>query len=558
MIHGRITLSLAVSLATTLATSLYVGSAVAKVPESVPGEYVLKLKPQAQLASLVGTKSLNILSGRLGAEVKSVIAENNIVVVRRPAIETTVSAVKTLMQNPLVEVAEPNFIYRVNKTSNDPLFEKLWGMKNTGQKDSSNSPGVAGVDVDIEKAWDIETGSEKTLIAVIDTGIDYNHPDLKANAWTNEAELNGATGVDDDGNGYIDDIHGYSFADELGNNPDPMDDHGHGSHCAGTIGARGDDGAGIVGVNWQTKIMGIKFLGADGSGTLEGAIRSIDYATKMGAKILSNSWGGGGYSQTLKEAIERSNAAGALFVAAAGNDGANNDEEDAHYPSNYDVANVLSVAAIDNKGQLAYFSNYGKKRVHVAAPGVNVFSSLPGGEYASWSGTSMATPHVSGVAGLVWSHEPELTGVQVKERIIKTARPLEGVRKKVASNGLVNGFNALTNTQAPPDANDPALWASRSMTVSSPHPYPADFKEVYEIKVDGAKEFALYFDKFNTEKGYDKVTLYDSNGAKIGEMSGNNDDSFSPVIQGSYVKMVFEADGSIQKEGFDLTRVHFR
>ncbi len=561
MIHGRIKARNHFTNLIFFATAMTAIGVQAKPAESVPGEYVVKLKDQVSATSfaydLIDKKAFTTLGNKLGAQVKSSIPEDNIVVVRRPMIETESSAIKILMQNPMVEVAEPNYIYHAERTPNDPLLGNLWGMKNTGQMDSSNSAGVAGVDIGVEKAWDIETGSKDVIIAVIDTGVDYNHPDLKDNIWTNQAELNGKPGVDDDANGYVDDIHGFSFADATGKVTDNMDDHGHGSHCSGTIGARGNDGAGIVGVNWNTRIMGVKFLGADGGGTLEGAIKAIDYATKMGAKVLSNSWGGGSYSETLKQAIERAHAAGAIFIAAAGNEADNNDQGE-HYPANYNVPNVLSVAAIDNKGELASFSNYGKKRVHLAAPGVNIYSSLPGGKYESWSGTSMATPHVSGMAGLLLSHEPNLTNVQIKERLVATVQPLASLRGKVISGGLANAYNALTNVQAPPDPNDPARWASQTLAISSAHPYKSKTKEEYVVEVAGANEMALYFSKFDTEKSYDKVSMFDKAGNKIGEMSGTNDDSYSPTISGSYVKIVFESDDSVEKNGFDLTKVFFR
>lgn len=527
-------------------------SAFAKEPEAIPGEYLVKMK-----ASTMSRGTIASLNNMLGVTVKSTMPEQGIVVVKMPVIQTQVSAVQMLSQNPYVEIVEPNFIYRAVRTPNDPLLGNLWGMRNAGQADSSNSAGVAGVDIDAERAWDIETGSDNVVVAVIDTGVDWNHPDLAANSWINTAEANGTAGVDDDGNGFVDDIHGMNFTQAGTPNANPLDDHGHGSHCSGTIGARGDDGKGIVGVAWNTKIMALKFLGADGSGSLEGAIKAIDYATKMGANIMSNSWGGGGMSQLMKEAIERANAKGILFVAAAGNDGANNDTSP-HYPSNYDVPNVLSVAAIDNKGNLASFSNYGRRTVHVGAPGVNIYSSTHGGRYDSWSGTSMATPHVSGVAALLISHEPNLTAVEVKQRLMATTKPLRGLKNKVASNGLTNAYNALTNTIAPPDMNDPALWAKQDVSFSTPHPYTKKAEITFEVNVPGATEISLYFSKFDTERGYDKLTFFDRNGVKIGEMHGANDDTFSDVIKGDYVKIVFKSDDSVEKYGFDLTKVAYR
>lgn len=521
----------------------------AKEAEYIPGEYIVKIKP------MFNTMSARTLSQTLKSYVKSSIPEGNLVVVQRPVFELANSAMKTLSENPYVEYVEPNYIYRAEKTPNDPDFGKLWGLKNVGQSDGKQT-GVAGVDIDVEKAWDITTGSDDVLVAVIDTGMDYNHSDLKDVVYTNQAEANGKDGVDDDNNGYVDDVHGMNFVTDNKPTGNPLDDHGHGSHCSGTIGARGNDGKGIVGVNWNVKILPVKFLSKDGGGSLEGAIKAIDYATKMKARIMSNSWGGGGESQALKEAIQRAHAAGALFVAAAGNDSANNDS-DPHYPSNYNVPNVLSVAALDNKGNLASFSNYGKKTVHVAAPGVNIYSSTVGG-YDSWSGTSMATPHVSGVAALLAAAEPNLTNLELKARLMGTVKPMGTMKARVSSGGLVNAYLALTNQVAPPDMNDPSNWATQTANYSTPHPYGKAEKKEFEIRVAGAKEFALYFSKFDTERGYDLVKFYDANGKQVAVMSGSNDDTFSQVFSGDYVKVVFTADDTVNKYGFDITKIAFR
>ncbi|KYG60804.1 subtilase [Bdellovibrio bacteriovorus] len=526
-------------------------NAFAAPAESVPGEYIVKLKDSVSAKS-----SINVLSAQLGSYVKDTIPGQNIVVIKRPVFEIQSNVVKSLSENPIVDIVEPNYIYRINKTPNDPMLGQLWGLKNSGQQDSERRAGIAGVDIGAEQAWDITTGSKDVVVAVIDTGVDYNHPDLVGNMWTNEAEANGKPGVDDDGNGIVDDIHGANFVNANAPTGNPLDDHGHGSHCSGTIGGTGDDGKGIVGVAWNVRIMGIKFLSASGSGSLDGALKGIDYATKMGAKIMSNSWGGGGYSETLKQAIERSNAAGALFVAAAGNESNNNDASPT-YPATYDVPNVLSVAAVDNRGQIASFSNYGKTKVHVGAPGVNIVSSITGGKYDSWSGTSMATPHVSGMAVLLASNEPNLTALEMKERIIATSKPIAGLRGK-SKGGMVNAYAMLTNTLPAPDPNDPINWQTVPVNISSAHPYKEKTKEEFEVRVPGAKQIALYFSKFDTERDYDKVEFFDANGKKVADMSGKNDDSFSTTIDGEYVKIVFTSDDSVQRYGFDITKAAYR
>lgn len=544
-LSGRVQIFLA---ATTIALTTSANAKVQQI-DAVPGEYIVRLKPNMM------EMSSGTLSKSLGSYVKSHISSQNIVVVKRPVFETTYSAVKTLAQNALVDVAEPNYIYKASRLSDDPMMEQLWGLKNIGQKDSSGKVGTAGVDVGIEQAWDIATGSDKMVVAVIDTGVDFNHPDLKDNLWANETELNGQAGVDDDNNGVIDDVHGFNAITGKG---DAMDDQGHGSHCSGTIGAKGNDGKGIVGVNWNVKIMAVKFLDRNGSGTLENALKAIDYATKMGAKVMSNSWGGGGFSQTLFDSIKRSNDAGAIFIAAAGNDSNNNDSNPS-YPASYDIANVISVAAINNQGAIASFSNYGKRTVHIGAPGVNIYSST-GGAYQSWSGTSMATPHVSGVAALVWSNEPNLTAIELKQRLLQTARPISGLKGKTKTGGLVNAFLALTNKTPEPDLNDPANWQSKGLDteLASASPYLKNTLQVQEVKFDGVKEFSLYFEKFDTEATYDTLQLIDAAGTVIQTLSGNNDDSFSAVVTGSYVKLIFKSDASVEKTGWKVTKVAYR
>lgn len=515
--------------------------------ESVPGEYVVKLKPGMM------RMSTQALSTQLNGFVTQKISGQNIVVVKKAVFQTNDSAVKSLNENPMVEIAEPNYIYKINKAPSDPMYSQTWGLGNIGQADPKNQVGVAGIDINAERAWEIQTGTREKIIAIIDTGIDWTHPDLVDNMWTNDAEKNGTAGVDDDNNGVVDDIYGYNAITGTGN---AKDDQGHGSHCAGTIGARANNGIGVAGVNWNVRMMAVKFLDAGGSGSLADAIKAIDYATKMGANVMSNSWGGGGFSQTLLDSIQRSNDAGAIFIAAAGNEYNNNDNSPT-YPSTYQVANVMSVAAIDNRGAKADFSNYGKKTVHLGAPGVNVMSTT-GGKYASFSGTSMATPHVAGVAALLWANEPNLTAAEVKARLVATVRPLASMKGKTRTGGMVDAYGALTNTQAPPDANDPSNWATVAMNYASASPYKPNTNETYEVSVPGAKEFAIYFEKFNVESGYDFVTIYDSKGAVVQKMTGSSDESFSMTITGDSARIVFTSDKSVEKSGWTITKAAYR
>lgn len=520
--------------------------------ESVPGEFVVQLKPSA---SFTGFEKQAL---GLGVKVVENIREDLVLV--RAAGESfragAVSAQKfaaRLSTLAMVEVAEPNYIYRAVKLPNDPDLQKLWGLKNSGAADSAGARGLAGIDVGAESAWEITTGSKSVIVAVIDTGIDFGHPDLKAQAWVNEKEKNGKAGVDDDGNGYVDDVNGFNFA---GNKGDSTDDNGHGSHCAGTIGAKGDDGKGLVGVNWDVSMMAVKFLDKSGSGTLANAVKSIDYARINGAHIMSNSWGGGGPSEVLKKSIEDANAAGILFVAAAGNE-TNNNDANPTYPAGYEVENVLSVAAIDNRGSLASFSNWGQKTVHVAAPGVNIVSTVPGAKYDSYSGTSMATPHVAGIAALLLAQNSSATHLELKQRIIESARPLYNLKTRVSSGGIVDAYYALSGLTPPADPNDPSrLPNTAPYKYSSDHPYKENTKTEHRITISGAKKLAVRFSQFETEPGYDTVSFFDGKGAFVGSLSGKQEPGItSPLIHGDTLVIKFSSDETVNAYGFDVEAV---
>lgn len=348
-------------------------------------------------------------------------------------------AVKQFNKSEDVIYAQPNYeVHALATIPNDTLFNQLWGMNNTGQ-----SGGTADADIDAPEAWDISTGSQDIVVAVIDTGIDYTHPDLAANIWVNQAEKNGLPGVDDDGNGYVDDIYGYDFCN---NDGDPMDDHYHGTHCAGTIGAIGNNNQGVAGVCWHVKIMALKFLNSAGSGSTSDAIEAVQYSILMGAKLSSNSWGGGGYSQALKDAIDAAGAAGMLFVAAAGNDSSDTDIY-TNYPSCYPSDSIIAVMATDSSDHKSSFSNYGATTVDIGAPGSSIMSCQPGNGYQYLSGTSMATPHVSGACALVWSMDPSLTNLQVKDILLKSVdKTLTG---QCVSGGRLNVYNAILETKSP-------------------------------------------------------------------------------------------------------------
>ncbi|MEH7302051.1 S8 family serine peptidase, partial [Neobacillus drentensis] len=284
------------------------------------------------------------------------------------------SLVKTLKTDPSVAYVQPNYKYTIASLPNDPGFSKLWGLNNTGQSINGTSE-VNDIDIDYPEAMEEfakSVNQQQVIVGVIDTGIDLNHPDLKDSIWTNPAEIAG-NGIDDDQNGYIDDVHGWDFYHNDASTFDPEDGDDHGTHVAGTIAAKANNSIGITGIAPNVKIMPLKFIGPDGSGTTADAILAIEYANKMSVRVTNNSWAGPEYDQALKDAIDKSSM---LFVAAAGNEGVNNDQVPS-YPANYDSPKVISVAAIDSSGNLADFSNYGVNSVDIAAPGTGILSTIP-------------------------------------------------------------------------------------------------------------------------------------------------------------------------------------
>ena len=363
-----------------------------------------------------------------------------------------------------VVAAEPDYIVHTNLIPNDPSFGSLWGLHNIGQ-----SAGTVDADIDAPEAWDFSTGGS-IGVGIIDTGIDYRHPDLYKNIWINQAEIPGgiraaltdidadgritfwdlnnpvnqgagkitdltgngvidagdiltaaasggwADGVNTGGNAYTDDLIGWDF---VNNDNNPLDDNDHGTHVAGTIGAMGNNGVGVAGINFHAQMAGLKFLGASGSGSLSGAINAVNYAVGVGLKVTNNSWGGGGFSLSLNSAITAAMNAGQIFVAAAGNAGTNNDTT-ANYPSNYTQGNVLAVGSSTRTDARSSFSNYGATTVDLFAPGSSILSTTPNNTYSTFSGTSMAAPHVTGAIALVWDAHPTWTYQQVITSILST------------------------------------------------------------------------------------------------------------------------------------------
>lgn len=335
------------------------------------------------------------------------------------------------IQNRDIEFIEPD--YPTFNLSLDPQVGQQWAH-----------PAIHS-----EQAWSLSTG-KNVVVAVIDSGVDYTHQDLAANMWRNSKEV--INGIDDDGNGYIDDIYGWDFAN---NDRSPMADDTksyHGTHVAGTIGAVKDNNIGISGHAPSVRLMALKYLNSGGSGVTSNAIKAIDYAIKNGAKILSNSWGSTNFSEALYNAINKARQQGVLFLAAAGNGGSDgvgdNIDNKPFYPAAYNLDNIISVAATTSSDSLASWSNYGVHNVDLAAPGSSIYSTRNGNAYATLSGTSMATPLVSGVAALVWAYRPDLNYLQVKEALMKGSKTNSKLAGKVASGGRLDAELALQVAQS--------------------------------------------------------------------------------------------------------------
>jgi len=351
------------------------------------------------------------------------------------SIDSVQSVVKFFRSLPDVEYAEPNYLRYLNATPNDSRYPEMWGLNNTGQ-----TGGTVDADIDAPEAWDIATGNSTMVVADIDTGLDLGHIDFAGNIYTNPGEIPG-NGIDDDANGYIDDVNGWDFARDDNNPNEEAICGGHGTHTAGTIGARGNNGIGVTGVNWNVKIMPLKIFKVYFvilcSASSADIISAIDYAAMMGVRVSNNSYGGGPYSQAEYDAIRASKS---IFVAAAGNENINTDITP-NYPSAYNLSNIIAVAATDHNDNRAWFSNYGTTTVDLAAPGVSILSTTPNDTYSLFDGTSMATPHVTGAVALLMGYDPNLTNNEVRWRILK------GVDHKglpVATGGRLNIYNSLT------------------------------------------------------------------------------------------------------------------
>ena len=505
--------------------SQYAAEPQAQIPEHVADEIIVRFRDG------VDESHKDLARFRvLGNRKKVFQALRGLEVVKLSRNVSVQDAIDLFKQDPDVLYVEPNYILRLNAkadvtaTPNDPSFGSLYGLTKINAPD----------------AWNTTTGSSNVVVAILDTGFDYNHPDLVANIFNNATECT-TNGADDDGNGYKDDCHGIDVAN---GDSDPLDDNDHGTHVAGTIGAVGNNGIGVVGVNWTVKMLSCKFFDASGSGTTEGAIECLQYVKAMkdsGVNIVatSNSWGGGDFSQALYDAIDAQRQSGILFITAAGNGNAfgvgQNNDSVPFYPCTYYLPNIICVAATTSTDAKASFSNFGKHTVHVGAPGNNILSTLPGNSYGSLSGTSMATPHVSGVAALLKAQDSNRDWRTIKNLILAGGDTVSSMAntitgKRINANGAMTCSNKVIQARLQPIAN--------TISASPGVPVNLGFQNINCANPNGNVSVSV-------SPGNSTVTLLDDgSGADQAAADGIYSAQWTPSAAGTYT-LTFPGNDSV-------------
>jgi serine protease len=414
-----------------------------------PGEVVAQAETQQVIVkyrSPVSTRKSAEAAARVRGKVSKVFGRGKYALIDVPADTSAAGAAGRLKHLSEIEAAAPNFIRRVVSFPNDPqLHSHQWALNSYGQNISFPivAPSVPDADIDAPEAWDITTGSASVVVAVIDTGLALTNADLAPNAWVNDSEIPGNS-IDDDGNGYVDDVNGYNFSAHV---PSPEDDNGHGTFVSGIIGARGDNGAGISGVNWRVSLMALKAFNAAGTGTDADLIEAIDYAVQNGAKVINASWGDPAYSSVLLDVIKDAGDAGVFFVAAAGNDG-NNLREHPFYPAAYALENLVTVGSTNYQDKWSAFSNYDSILVDVFAPGESVYSTRP--TFNSFgNGTSYAAPHVTGIAALLAAQNRLISPDEMRRYIISAVDQRQTLDRRAHADGRVSAHKALASHTSP-------------------------------------------------------------------------------------------------------------
>lgn len=425
----RLTSTRLLALFLVLTAGLAVAGAAQANSDAAPGELIVRFAPG------IAAGDRHEIREQAGVSLDAALPVPGLQLVEVAQNQSTADAERTLERNGEVLYAEPNYYRHAFLRPNDPSFGSQWGFENVGQLG-----GLAGADLNAVAAWDITTGSPATVVAVVDTGVLLGHPDLAGSSWTNPGESGGGretNRVDDDGNGLVDDARGWDWS---GSDPDPADLTGHGTHVAGTVGARTGNGLGVAGTSWSTRLMALRALAANGFGTVADIVRAYRYAAAKGARIVNASLGSSAFSRAEQDAIAA--APGVLFVVAAGNGGSDgvgdNNDRVPTYPCAYPLANIVCVAATTNRDQLASFSNYGAATVDLAAPGQQILSTWLGGGYQYSSGTSMATPHVAGAAALLLAARPDLNTAGLRTGLLTGVDVLAPLVGRVASGGRLD------------------------------------------------------------------------------------------------------------------------
>lgn len=491
--------SMPVLLCLLLLSMIGAGSLSAAIAPLASDGYIVKFKSTVSRAAQ--TNSLTIA----GVQVKERFSlVPGLSYVQAVAGRDVQGALGLLSVDQNIEYIEPNYLVSISAIPNDPDFSQQWALDNQGQ-----SGGKVNADIDAPQAWDLSTGNS-IVVAVIDSGIDYTHSDIANNIWINTAEIPG-NGIDDDNNGYVDDVRGWDF---VNNDNDPMDDHGHGTHVAGIIAAEGNNGQGISGISWKARLVPLKFIDTSGIGSTVNAIRAINYAVAQGARLSNNSWGGAGFSQALYDTLRAAEQKGHMIIAASGNEALNNDDPNTpHYPSGYDLNNIISVAATDRTDNLAGFSNFGSTAVDLGAPGVRILSLIPNNRYQMMDGTSMAAPVVTGVASLVLSRSPDLPLTNLRTILLSSVDAVAALNGITVTGGRINAFRALssiaTNVEITPQTLNIGVNQTHQFNVtggSPPYQWSVSRPTLAQVDNNG------FFQAFSA--GTVQLTVTDSSGGR--------------------------------------------
>ena len=521
--------------------------------EVQPGQYVVGLGPSAsesEVARLAARRGLVLLDFRGG---------DQLAVLGDPNHTTSLEMLEQLQRSEHTSYAEPQFIYRAYAPTDD-YGDYLWGLHNGGV-----SGGTVGADVSAFDAWDRATGDD-IVVAIMDTGVDDSHPDLFDNMWRNPGEVAG-NGIDDDGNGYVDDVYGYDFVDGDGF---AEDNWGHGTHVAGIAAAVGNDGYGVPGLAYGAQIMALKFLDVDGGGYASQGAAAIRYAVDQGADVINMSFGGPGYSYAMRDAIEYAHDRGVMVSAAAGNESRDNDSSPS-YPASYELDNVLSVAATDRRDRLSSFSNYGDS-VDLAAPGSAIVSTWPGEDWRYLSGTSMAAPFVAGAMALLREVAPAHSVSELRRAILESVEELPNDSDRVASGGRLDAAASLEllaeqlgledepeSPSGPGEGDTPLDWTWVPHVIQSSHPYMNFLDKEWTVEAPAhAREMRLHFESIELEDDYDWLRLSTAEGVELNSWTGEWAEVVTDPVLYRTIVLTLQTDYSVTEWGFALSGYSWR